>query len=130
MKITIVGSGYVGLVSGICFAKLGHEVFCVDKDQNKISQLESGDIPIFEPNLKDLLREALKNKKISFYSSLKEPLQNCEAVFIAVGTPQGEDGSADLSYVLEVAKEVAETSDSYKLIITKSTVPAGTGAKI
>ena len=66
MKITIVGSGYVGLVSGICFAKLGHEVFCVDKDQNKISQLESGDIPIFEPNLKDLLREALKNKKISF----------------------------------------------------------------
>lgn len=130
MKIAIVGSGYVGLVSGICFANLGHEVFCVDKDLNKINQLKSGNIPIFEPKLKELLAEVLKSKKISFYNNLQEPLDNCEVVFIAVGTPQGEDGSADLSYVLDVAKEVAEISSSYKLIITKSTVPAGTGAKI
>jgi UDPglucose 6-dehydrogenase len=130
MKITVIGSGYVGLVSGICFAKLGHEITCVDKDKSKISKLNSGIIPIFEPGLKDLLDEAVSNKKISFSLNLEESLKGSEAVFIAVGTPQDEDGSADLSYVLSAAKEVAEKSDSYKLIITKSTVPAGTGAKI
>jgi UDPglucose 6-dehydrogenase len=130
MKITVIGSGYVGLVSGICFAKLGHEVVCIDKDQNKISQLQLGEIPIFEPNLKELLLEVVTAKKISFTTNLQEALKDSLAVFIAVGTPQDEDGSADLSYVLAAAQEIAELSNSYKLIITKSTVPAGTGDKI
>jgi len=130
MKITVIGSGYVGLVSGICFAKLGHEISCIDKDETKISKLKSGIIPIFEPGLKELLDEAVAAKKISFSTNLKEGLSGSEAVFIAVGTPQDSDGSADLSYVLAAAKEIAQLSTSYKLVITKSTVPAGTGAKI
>jgi len=130
MKITVIGSGYVGLVSGICFAKLGHEIFCIDKDETKISKLKSGVIPIFEPGLKELLDEAVTAKKISFSTDLKNALDASEAVFIAVGTPQDEDGSADLSYVLAAAKEIAELSKTYKLVITKSTVPAGTGYKI
>lgn len=130
MKITVIGSGYVGLVSGICFAKIGHEVVCVDKDSSKISKLNSGVIPIYEPGLKEVLDEVVAAKKISFSTDLKAALQNSQAVFIAVGTPQDEDGSADLSYVLAAAKEIAELANSYKLIITKSTVPAGTGAKI
>jgi len=130
MKITIIGSGYVGLVSGICFAKLGHEIACVDKDEAKISKLKSGVIPIFEPGLSELLAEVSGAKKISFTTNLKEALNGSSTVFIAVGTPQDEDGSADLSYVLAAAKEIAELSNSYKLIITKSTVPAGTGKKI
>ncbi len=130
MKITVIGSGYVGLVSGICFAKLGHEVVCVDKDQAKISKLQSGSIPIFEPGLKEMLEEVSHAKRISFTLDLKEALKDSNVVFIAVGTPQGEDGSADLSYVLAAAKEIAELSTSYKMIVTKSTVPAGTGAKV
>jgi UDPglucose 6-dehydrogenase len=130
MKITVIGSGYVGLVSGICFAKLGHDVACIDKDSAKISKLNSGVIPIFEPGLKELLDEVSTAKKISFSTDLRQGLQGAQAVFIAVGTPQDSDGSADLSYVLAAAKEIAELSDSAKLIVTKSTVPAGTGAKI
>lgn len=130
MKITVIGSGYVGLVSGICFAKIGHEVACIDKDISKISKLNSGVIPIFEPGLKEVLDEVVAAKRISFSTDLKAALRNSQAVFIAVGTPQDEDGSADLSYVLEAAKEIAELSNSYKLIITKSTVPTGTGTKI
>ena len=130
MKITVIGSGYVGLVSGICFAKLGHKVTCVDKDPSKISQLNSGVIPIFEPGLKDLLDEAVAAKNINFSLDLGESLEGSSVVFIAVGTPQDEDGSADMSYVLAAAQEIAEKSNSYKLIITKSTVPAGTGTKI
>ena len=130
MKITVIGSGYVGLVSGICFAKIGHEVVCVDKDEVKISKLKSGIIPIFELGLKELLSEVVAVNRISFTTDLKEALEGSNVVFIAVGTPQDEDGSADLSYVLAAAKEIAELSNSYKLIVTKSTVPAGTGAKI
>lgn len=130
MKITVIGSGYVGLVSGICFAKIGHEVVCVDKDQSKIDKLKSGTIPIFEPGLKEMLGEVAGAKRISFTANLKEALEGAESVFIAVGTPQDEDGSADLSYVLGAAKEIASLSNSYKLIVTKSTVPAGTGAKV
>jgi len=130
MKITIIGSGYVGLVSGICLAKLGLEVACVDLDASKIAKLNSGEIPIFEPGLQELLAEVFAQKKISFTTNLEDALKNSKAVFIAVGTPQDEDGSADLSYVLAAAKEVAQKSQDRKLIITKSTVPAGTGAKI
>ncbi len=130
MKITVIGSGYVGLVSGICFAKLGHDVVCIDKDEKKISSLKQSIIPIFEPNLKELLEEVKADGKIKFSTDLKEGLDVSEVVFIAVGTPQDEDGSADLSYVLAAAKEIAELSNSYKLVVTKSTVPAKTGEKI
>lgn len=130
MNLTIIGSGYVGLVSGICLAKIGHKVTCVDKDENKINSLKSNIIPIFEPGLEELLQEAKEQNNISFTTNLKEALDNSDVVFIAVGTPQDEDGSADLSYVLDAAKEIANKSNSYKLIITKSTVPAGTGQKI
>lgn len=130
MKITIIGTGYVGLVSGICFSKIGHKVTCVDNNKTKIDQLKNGQIPIFEPGLKEILAKSTKLNLINFTSNLNEALQDSQAVFIAVGTPQDEDGSADLSYVFNVAKEIAQNSDSYKLIITKSTVPAGTGHKI
>lgn len=130
MKITIIGSGYVGLVSGICLAKCGNEVVCVDVDALKISKLNSGAIPIFEPGLQELLQEVFAAGKIKFTTNLEEALKESAAVFIAVGTPQDEDGSADLSYVLAAAKEIAEKSMDAKLIVTKSTVPAGTGAKI
>ena len=120
MKITVIGSGYVGLVSGICFAKLGHEVVCIDKDKTKIAKLQNGEIPIFEPNLKELLEEVVQDNKISFSTNLSDGLNNCNVVFIAVGTPQDEDGSADLSYVLAAAQEIAKLSNSYKLIVTKS----------
>jgi UDPglucose 6-dehydrogenase len=130
MKITVIGSGYVGLVSGICFAKLGHQVACVDIDQAKIAKLKQGEIPIFEPGLKELLDECVRANKISFSVNLEEALVNSKAVFIAVGTPQDEDGSADLTYVLTAAKEIAKGSKDQKLIVTKSTVPAGSGAKI
>ncbi|MBL6664337.1 MAG: UDP-glucose/GDP-mannose dehydrogenase family protein [Rickettsiales bacterium] len=130
MNITIIGSGYVGLVSGICLAKIGHKITCVDKDENKITQLKSNIIPIFEPGLKELLQEAKEKENISFTTNLQEALHSSNVVFIAVGTPQDEDGSADLSYVLGAAKEIAQQSNNYKLIVTKSTVPAGTGKKI
>jgi len=130
MKITVIGSGYVGLVSGICFAKIGHNVVCVDKDQSKIDKLQQGIIPIFEPGLKELLAEVVAEKRISFTVNLEEALKESQAVFIAVGTPQGEDGSADMTYVFGVAKEIAQKSRDYKLVITKSTVPVGTGQKI
>lgn len=127
-NITIIGSGYVGLVSGICFAKLGHKVVCIDKDENKIAALKNGEIPIFEPGLKELLEEVKEN--IQFSTNLDDGLKVSDSVFIAVGTPQDEDGSADLSYVLAAAEEIAQKSDSFKLIVTKSTVPVNTGEKI
>ncbi len=130
MKITVIGSGYVGLVSGICFAQLGHDVACVDNDESKIAKLKSGIIPIFEPGLSELLKKVTQAKKISFTTNLSDGLLDSSVAFIAVGTPQDENGSADLSYVLAAAKEIAQLSNSYKLIVTKSTVPAGTGAKI
>lgn len=130
MKITVIGSGYVGLVTGICLAKTGHEIICVDKDQRKISNLQENIIPIFEPGLSDLLQETVANKKISFSCDLSQACQESDVFFIAVGTPQDEDGSADLSYVLAAAKEIALNSKNSKLIITKSTVPAQTGEKI
>ena len=130
MKITVIGSGYVGLVSGVCLAKIGHEIICVDKIADKISQLQNGEIPIFEPGLKELLDEVVAAKKISFTTDMRKAVENSKAIFIAVGTPQDQDGSADLSYVLSAAKEIAQFANEQKLIVTKSTVPAGCGAKI
>ncbi len=131
MKITIIGTGYVGLVSGVCFAKIGHEVICVDKDKEKITKLENGQIPIFEPGLENVLTNVVKSKNISFTTSLEKAAKDSEAIFIAVGTPQNEDnGDANLKFVFDVAREIANNSNSYKVVVTKSTVPVGTGQKI
>ena len=128
MKIAIIGTGYVGLVSAVCFAKLGHEVVGVDNDTAKISDLQKNIIPIFEPGLKELLIAVKSDNKITFTTDLKTALNGAQAVFIAVGTPQDEDGSADLTFVLAAAREIAQSSNDYKVIVTKSTVPVGTGA--
>lgn len=131
MKIAIIGTGYVGLVSGVCFAALGHKVVCIDRDAEKISRLKKGLIPIYEPGLAELLQTVTKNKKISFSDDLASAINDGQAIFIAVGTPQNpQDGSADLSFVFAVAREIAENISDHKIIITKSTVPVGTGAKI
>ncbi|MFA7617252.1 MAG: UDP-glucose/GDP-mannose dehydrogenase family protein, partial [Weeksellaceae bacterium] len=130
MKITVVGTGYVGLVSGTCFSDVGIEVVCVDIDQNKIEKLKNGIIPIYEPGLEELVIRNHKNGRLKFSTDLGEAIQGSEVVFIAVGTPPGEDGSADLSYVLAVAREVGEKMNNYLVVATKSTVPVGTGEKV
>lgn len=130
MKIAVVGTGYVGLVSGACFAEMGVNVTCVDIDSNKISRLLSGEIPIYEPGLDDLVRRNFADGRLSFTTSLESCLDNVDIVFSAVGTPPDEDGSADLSYVLEVARTVGRNMHKYVLLVTKSTVPVGTSVKV
>jgi len=130
MKITIVGTGYVGLVTGTCFAETGSTVTCVDIDQKKIDSLRSGIIPIYEPGLQQLVESNVKKERLSFSTSLKDSIQGSDAVFIAVGTPPGEDGSADLKYVLGVAGEIGRYLNNYMVVITKSTVPIGTSIKV
>ncbi len=130
MKISIVGTGYVGLVSGTCFAETGIETTCVDIDEKKISNLEKGIIPIYEPGLDDLVTKNYKKGRLHFTTSLAESIQEASAVFIAVGTPPDEDGSADLKYVLEVARQIGRSMNDYIVLITKSTVPIGTAEKV
>lgn len=130
MKISVVGSGYVGLVTGACFAETGVTVHCVDVDEDKINKLNNGIIPIYEPGLEKMVERNVKKGRLFFTTNLKETLQDCEVVFSAVGTPPDEDGSADLKYVLQVAKEVAQNMDHYMVIVTKSTVPIGTAEKV
>ena len=130
MKIAIVGSGYVGLVSGACFAAMGVEVICVDIDADKISRLKNGIIPIYEPGLDELVTRNVEAGRLSFTTSLESILNDVEVVFSAVGTPPDEDGSADLKYVLEVAKTFGKNINKYALLVTKSTVPVGTSKKI
>lgn len=130
MKIAIVGSGYVGLVSGACFAEMGVEVICVDIDADKISRLKNGIIPIYEPGLDELVTRNVEAGRLSFTTSLESILNDVEVVFSAVGTPPDEDGSADLKYVLEVAKTFGKNINKYALLVTKSTVPVGTSRKI
>ena len=126
----IVGTGYVGLVSGTCFAEMGVEVTCVDVSQEKIESLKQGVIPIFEPGLEDLVLKNMKDGRLHFTTSLPEVLDEAEVVFSAVGTPPDEDGSADLSYVLEVARTIGQNMKKYVLVVTKSTVPVGTAQKV
>ncbi len=126
MKITVVGGGYVGLTTAVCFAHLGHEVLVVEKVPQKVELLKAGKSPIYEPGLEELLQEGLKNKRLDFTTDLKEGLAFSEVIFICVGTPQRPDGSADLSQVEEVARETAKLMTSYKLLIEKSTVPVNT----
>jgi UDPglucose 6-dehydrogenase len=130
MHIAIVGTGYVGLVTGTCFAEFGVEVTCVDKDESKIKPLLEGKIPIYEPGLEELVKKNLKDGRLRFTTDLSEGVKDALAVFIAVGTPPREDGSADLSHVLQVAEDISECMDGYKVIVTKSTVPVGTGEKV
>lgn len=126
MKITVVGTGYVGLVSGACFAEVGIDVTCVDIDKEKIENLKKGIIPIYEPGLESIVERNVAKNRLHFTTSLAESLPGCEVIFSAVGTPPDEDGSADLSYVLSVAREVGQHMQDYILMVTKSTVPVGT----
>lgn len=130
MNIAIVGTGYVGLVSGTCFAEMGVNVTCVDIDKNKINELLNGKIPIYEPGLDELVKRNVESKRLSFTDDLKSVIDDNEIIFIAVGTPPDEDGSADLKYVLAVAKTIGENIKKYTIIVTKSTVPVGTAKKI
>ena len=130
MKIVVVGTGYVGLVTGTCFAETGLNVTCVDIDENKIKKLKNCEIPIYEPGLQPMVERNIKKEKLFFTTDLKDCLPDSEAVFIAVGTPADEDGSADLKYVLEVARNIGKFMNSYLVIITKSTVPIGTAYKV
>jgi len=130
MKVTVVGSGYVGLVTGTCFAETGMDVICVDIDEDKINKLKNGIIPIFEPGLDQMVARNVEKGRLTFSTSLKDSLEGCEAVFSAVGTPPDEDGSADLQYVLAVAREVGRYMDHYMVVVTKSTVPIGTAKKV
>lgn len=130
MKITVVGSGYVGLVTGACLAELGNDVICVDIDESKISQLNSDIIPIYEPGLDGLAIKNRKSGRLAFSTDLKAAIKNSEIIFICVGTPPKETGEADLSHVENVARAIAEAMDSYKVIVEKSTVPVETGEKV
>ncbi|MDP8225429.1 MAG: UDP-glucose/GDP-mannose dehydrogenase family protein [Candidatus Lernaella stagnicola] len=126
MNICVIGTGYVGLVAGTCFAETGHDVICVDKDEEKIAMLNRGEIPIFEPELDTLVERNTKEGRLVFTTDLVHGVQQSSVIFIAVGTPQDEDGSADLSHVLEVAKAIGRAMNEYKIIVDKSTVPVGT----
>lgn len=130
MNIGIVGTGYVGLVTGACFSAMGMNVTCIDIDQKKIEALKAGEIPIYEPGLKDIVKKNTSNGRLHFSTSLKDVLDSLNVVFIAVGTPPGEDGSADLSYVLNVASEFGRNIKKYTLLVVKSTVPVGTNLKV
>mgnify|MGYP006081385679 CR=1 FL=1 len=130
MNITIIGSGYVGLVSGTCFAEMGNRVTCVDIDPVKIEKLNKGIIPIYEPGLETMLLNNVKNESLFFTTELNEALQNSEIAFIAVGTPMGDDGSADLQYVLDVAKSIGQLMHKRLIVVDKSTVPIGTADKV
>ncbi|MCF6366017.1 MAG: UDP-glucose/GDP-mannose dehydrogenase family protein [Bacteroidales bacterium] len=130
MKIAMVGTGYVGLVSGTCFAETGIDVQCFDIDKEKIENLKSGIIPIYEPGLEKMVKRNIENGRLLFSTDLANNLQDIQVVFSAVGTPPDEDGSADLSYVLQVAKEVGQNMQNYLVFVTKSTVPIGTAIKV
>ena len=131
MRIAMIGTGYVGLVSGACFSEFGHHVTCVDKDSGKIDRLNAGSIPIFEPGLKAVVADNVKAGRLSFSGDLASSVKDADAVFIAVGTPSRRgDGHADLSYVFGAAEEIAAALDGYTVIVTKSTVPVGTGRKV
>jgi len=130
MKITIIGSGYVGLVTGTCFAEVGNDVVCLDLDKKKIQSLKKGVIPIYEPNLSELIQKNTANNRLQFTTNSQEAIEHAELLFIAVGTPSNEDGSADLQHVLAVADSIAEHMQTPKIVINKSTVPVGTADKI
>ena len=131
MKIAIIGTGYVGLVSGVCFAEFGFNVTCVDKDESKIKRLKFGEVPIYEPGLETILQRNVESNRLDFTIDLDTAVKNADVIFIAVGTPSRRgDGHADLSFVYGVSEEIARSIEDYTLIVTKSTVPVGTGKKV
>ncbi len=130
MNISIIGTGYVGLVTGTCFADVGNQVLCVDKDQSKIDHLLAGQIPIYEPGLERLVKSSVAQDRLRFTTEIKRAVEHAEVIFIAVGTPPDEDGSADLSHVLDVARSIGQNLTEYRAVVTKSTVPVGTAAKV
>ena len=129
-KIAVVGTGYVGLVTGTCFAETGNRVTCIDIDENKVERLRNGEVPIYEPNLDVLFERNISAERLSFTTSLSEGIKDAEIIFLALPTPPGEDGSADLSYILGVADELGKIITDYKVIVDKSTVPVGTAEKV
>jgi UDPglucose 6-dehydrogenase len=130
MKISVIGTGYVGLVTGTCLAESGNDVICMDIDENKIALLSSGTVPIYEPGLEELITRNVSRRRLSFTTNMAQAVKNSELIFIAVGTPPGEDGSADLKYVLSAARDIGKHMNGYKVVINKSTVPVGTGDKV
>jgi UDPglucose 6-dehydrogenase len=130
MKIAVVGTGYVGLVTGTCFAETGINVVCVDVDSEKIRRLREGSVTIYEPGLEPMIKRNVEKGRLQYTTDIKESLEGSEAIFIAVGTPQGEDGSADLNHVLKAARDIGSSLNSYIVIVIKSTVPVGTSAKV
>jgi UDPglucose 6-dehydrogenase len=130
MEIAIIGSGYVGLVTGTCFAEVGHEVICVDNDEKKVKSLQSGIIPIYEPGLEDLVHRNVAARRLRFTNSIEDGVDNSQVIFIAVPTPPQPDGSVDLTYIERVAREIASVLKSYRVIVDKSTVPVKTGEKV
>ena len=130
MRIAVVGSGYVGLVAGACFAENGNDVVCVDRDPVKIRLLQRGRIPIYEPGLEEMVRRNRAEKRLTFTTALARGVRSAQIIFIAVGTPTGEDGSADLKHVLAVARDLGRAMNGYKVVVNKSTVPVGTAAKV
>ena len=131
MNITIIGTGYVGLVSGICFAEFGFNITCVDKEIKKIQKLQDGEVPIYEPGLEVILKRNIDANRINFSTNLESAVRSADIVFIAVGTPSRRgDGHADLSFVFNAAEEIAKAINGYTLVVTKSTVPVGTGNKV
>ena len=131
MKITMIGAGYVGLVSGVCFSDFGHDVVCVENNPDRLAMLQKGKVPIYEPGLENLMARNIEAGRLSFTSDLAHGVKDAAAIFIAVGTPTRRgDGHADLTYVITAAKEIAATLTDYAVIVTKSTVPVGTNRKV
>lgn len=130
MKIAVIGTGYVGLVQGVCLAELGNQVVCIDIDEKKIGKLREGISPIYEPGIEELLAKNIESERLSFETDIKKHLKNIDIIFIAVGTPSDESGRADLKYVLEAAKNIGESLKNYAIIVNKSTVPIGTGQEV
>ena len=131
MKLCVIGTGYVGLVSGVCFSDLGNDVICVDRDNKKVKNLKKGIIPIYEPGLEELVLKNYKNNRLKFSTNLKESVSKSDIIFICVGTPSKKNGNgADLSQIFNVAKEIGNSISKYKIIVTKSTIPVTTGDEI
>ena len=130
IKIAVVGTGYVGLVTGTCFAETGNQVICIDIDADKVEKMKNGIIPIYEPNLDTIFERNISAKRLSFTTSLEDGIKDAEIIFLALPTPPGEDGSADLSYILCVAEQLGKLITEYKVIVDKSTVPVGTAEKV
>src|ERR1700749_1633068 len=130
MKIAVIGTGYVGLVAGVCFADSGHGVICVDVDEEKIKRLRRGESPIYEPGLEELLHKNTAGERLTFSTDLAASVKVSEVVFIAVGTPQSDSGDADLRVAMAVAQQIAQAADRYTVVVNKSTVPVGTAARM